>query len=168
LAMPMVNSLGASGYPALQNFLSHMLDKRNRSFLLSSKKMFFVLLAALAVEMLEEVFWRKGWNCGQMNDSCNIYATYSFYLIWQTLSHDQAEKNIIAFSVLWNLLPLWKINNVVQHFIGRAYIVALYIIDREKWNTEVEQNLLLAFWKQQTEEPQRRKLCTRRFFHTLS
>jgi hypothetical protein len=56
LAMPMVNSLGASGYPALQNFLSHMLDKRNRFFLLSSKKMFFVLLAALAVEMLEEVF----------------------------------------------------------------------------------------------------------------
>jgi hypothetical protein len=56
LAMPMVNSLGASGYPALQNFLSHILDKRNRYFLLESKKMFFVLLAALAVEMLEEVF----------------------------------------------------------------------------------------------------------------
>jgi hypothetical protein len=55
MAMPMVNSLGASGYPALQNFLSHILDKRNRFFLLSSK-MFFVLLAALAVEMLEEVF----------------------------------------------------------------------------------------------------------------
>ena len=53
----MVNSLGASGYPALQNFLSHILDKRNRFFLLSSKKMFFVLMAALAVEMLEEVFW---------------------------------------------------------------------------------------------------------------
>jgi hypothetical protein len=57
LAMPMVNSLGASGYPAVQNFLSHILDERNRFFLLSdSKKMFFVLLAALAVEMLEEVF----------------------------------------------------------------------------------------------------------------
>jgi hypothetical protein len=56
LAMPMVNSLGASGYPALQNFLSHMLDKRSRFFLLSSKKTFFILLAALAVEMLEEVF----------------------------------------------------------------------------------------------------------------
>ncbi len=56
LAMPMVNSLGASGYPALQNFLSHILDKRNRYLLLESKKMFFVLLAALAVEMLEEVF----------------------------------------------------------------------------------------------------------------
>lgn len=54
--MPIVNSLGASGYPALQNFLSHTLDKRNRFFLLSSKKIFFVLLAALAVEMLEEVF----------------------------------------------------------------------------------------------------------------
>jgi hypothetical protein len=52
----MVNSLGASGYPALQNFLSHVLDETNRSFLLSSKKTFFVLLAALAVEMLEEVF----------------------------------------------------------------------------------------------------------------
>lgn len=56
LAMPMINSLGASGYPALQSFLSHILDKRNRFFLLSSKKMFFVLLAALTVEMLEEVF----------------------------------------------------------------------------------------------------------------
>ncbi len=55
-AMPMINSLGASGYPALQSFLSHILDKRNRFFLLSSKKMFFVLLAALTVEMLEEVF----------------------------------------------------------------------------------------------------------------
>jgi len=56
LAMPMVNSLGASGYPALQNFLSHILDKRNRFFLLSSKKMFLVLLAALTMEMLEEAF----------------------------------------------------------------------------------------------------------------
>jgi hypothetical protein len=56
LAMPMVDSLGASGYPALQTFLSHILDNRKRSFLLSSKKMFFVLLAATTVEMLEEVF----------------------------------------------------------------------------------------------------------------
>jgi hypothetical protein len=56
LAMPMVDSLGASGYPALQTFLSHILDNRNRSFLLASKKMFFVLLAAMTVEMLEEVF----------------------------------------------------------------------------------------------------------------
>lgn len=56
LAMPMVNSLGPSGYPALQNFLSHILDKKSRFFLFSSKKIFFVLLAALAVEMLEEVF----------------------------------------------------------------------------------------------------------------
>jgi hypothetical protein len=56
LARPMIDSLGASGYPALQTFLSHILDNRNRSFLLSSKKMFFVLLAAMTVEMLEEVF----------------------------------------------------------------------------------------------------------------
>jgi len=56
LAMPMVNSLGASGYPALQTFLSHVLDKKNRFFLHSSKKMFIVLLAAMAVEMIEEVF----------------------------------------------------------------------------------------------------------------
>lgn len=54
--MPTVNSLGASGYPALQTFLSHMLDGKSRFFLFSSKKMFFVLLAALAIEMLEEVF----------------------------------------------------------------------------------------------------------------
>ena len=55
LAMPMINSLGASGYPALQTFLSHIFDKKNRFFLFSSKKMFFVLLAAMTVEMLEEV-----------------------------------------------------------------------------------------------------------------
>ncbi len=54
--MPIVNSLGASGYPALQTFLSHVLDRKNRFFLLSSKKMFFVLLTAAMVEMLEEVF----------------------------------------------------------------------------------------------------------------
>ena len=56
LAMPVVNSLGASGYPALQTFLSHVLDSKNRSFLRSSKKVLFVLLAAVAAEMLEEVF----------------------------------------------------------------------------------------------------------------
>jgi hypothetical protein len=56
LAMPIVNSLGASGYPALQTFLSHILDSKNRFFLLSSKKMFLVLLTAATVEMLEEVF----------------------------------------------------------------------------------------------------------------
>lgn len=56
LAMPMVNSLGASGYPALQTFLSHVLDRKNRFFLLASKKMFLVLLAAATAEMLEEVF----------------------------------------------------------------------------------------------------------------
>jgi hypothetical protein len=58
LAMPIVNSLGASGYPALQTFLSYILDNgKNRFFVLSGKKkMFFVLLAAVTVEMLEEVF----------------------------------------------------------------------------------------------------------------
>ena len=55
MATPVVNSLGASGYPALQNFLSHILDKRRRFLLYSSKKMFLVLMAAIAVEMLEEV-----------------------------------------------------------------------------------------------------------------
>jgi hypothetical protein len=54
--MPIVNSLGASGYPALQTFLSHILDSKNRFFLLSSNKIFFVLLAAATAEMLEEVF----------------------------------------------------------------------------------------------------------------
>ena len=54
LAMPIVNSLGASGYPALQTFLSHILDK-NRLFY-SGKKLFFILLAAVTFEMLEEVF----------------------------------------------------------------------------------------------------------------
>jgi hypothetical protein len=55
LATPIVNALGASGYPALQTFLSQILDSKNRFFLLSSK-MFFVLLAAATAEMLEEVF----------------------------------------------------------------------------------------------------------------
>ena len=54
--MPIVNSLGASGYPALQTFLFHVLDRKNRFFLLSSKKIFLVMLAAVAAEMLEEVF----------------------------------------------------------------------------------------------------------------
>jgi hydroxyacyl-ACP dehydratase HTD2-like protein with hotdog domain len=53
MAMPMVNSLGASGYPALQTFLSHILDK-DRLFY-SGKKMFFVLMAAVTFEVLEEV-----------------------------------------------------------------------------------------------------------------
>jgi hypothetical protein len=56
LAMPIVNSLGPSGYPALQTFLSHTLDKKNRFFLLSSRKMFLILLGAMIVEMVEEVF----------------------------------------------------------------------------------------------------------------
>jgi hypothetical protein len=57
LAMPIVNSLGASGYPALQTFLSHILEsKKNRFFLASSKKIFFVLLGAATAEMLEEIF----------------------------------------------------------------------------------------------------------------
>jgi hypothetical protein len=50
--MPIVNSLGASGYPALQTFQSHILDRKNRFFLLSSRKMFFILLSAATVEML--------------------------------------------------------------------------------------------------------------------
>jgi hypothetical protein len=58
LAMPIVNTLGASGYPALQTFLSYILDNsKNRFFVLSGKKkMFFLLLAAATVEMLGEVF----------------------------------------------------------------------------------------------------------------
>ncbi len=56
LAMAIVNSLGASGYPALQTFLSHILNGKNRFFLLSSKKSFFILLAAASFEMLEEIF----------------------------------------------------------------------------------------------------------------
>lgn len=55
MALPLVSSLGASGYPALQNFLTQVLDKRNRFFLFSSKKAFLVLLAALVFEMAEEV-----------------------------------------------------------------------------------------------------------------
>ncbi|MEW6603989.1 MAG: hypothetical protein AB1351_04790 [Thermoproteota archaeon] len=56
LAMPIVNSLGASGYPALQTFLLHVLDRKNRFFLLSSKKTFLLMLSAVVVELLEEVF----------------------------------------------------------------------------------------------------------------
>jgi hypothetical protein len=55
LAMPIVNSLGASGYPALQTFLSHILDNKNRFFLFSSRKLFIVLMASVMVEMMEEV-----------------------------------------------------------------------------------------------------------------
>lgn len=55
MALPLVNSLGASGYPALQNFLTQILDKRNRFFLFSSKKAFLVLITALVFEMAEEV-----------------------------------------------------------------------------------------------------------------
>ena len=55
LATPVVNSLGASGYPALQNFLSQILDKKTRAYLLSSRKLFFILLAATVFEMVEEV-----------------------------------------------------------------------------------------------------------------
>jgi hydroxyacyl-ACP dehydratase HTD2-like protein with hotdog domain len=49
--MPIVSSLGASGYPALYTFLSHILDK-NRLFY-SGKKLLFILLAAVTFEMLE-------------------------------------------------------------------------------------------------------------------
>ena len=61
--MPMVNSLGVSGYPALQNFLSHILDKRHRFFLLFSKKFFF-LLAALTVEMFRGSILRENLTRG--------------------------------------------------------------------------------------------------------
>jgi hypothetical protein len=61
LAMPIVNSLGISGYPVLQTFLSYILDRKNRLLLLSSKKVFFILLAAASVEMLEELF-EKRWQ----------------------------------------------------------------------------------------------------------
>lgn len=54
LAVPIVHSLGASGYPALQSFLSHILDKNRLIF--SGKKVFFILLAAVTLEMLEELF----------------------------------------------------------------------------------------------------------------
>jgi hypothetical protein len=56
LAMPILDSLGVSGYPALQTFLSHILDSKNRFFLRSSKKIFPILFAAATVEMLEEIF----------------------------------------------------------------------------------------------------------------
>jgi hypothetical protein len=56
LAMPIINSLGASGYPALQTLLSQILDSKYRSLLVASKKMFVVLLSAAMAEMLEEVF----------------------------------------------------------------------------------------------------------------
>ena len=51
-AMPIVNARGSSGYPALQNFLLQILDK-NRHFS-SGKRIFFILLAAVTFEMLEE------------------------------------------------------------------------------------------------------------------
>jgi hydroxyacyl-ACP dehydratase HTD2-like protein with hotdog domain len=50
--MPIVCSLGPSGYPALQNFLLHVLDK-NRMFS-SGKRMFLVFFAAVTFELLEE------------------------------------------------------------------------------------------------------------------
>ena len=56
LALPIVNSLGASGYPALQTFLSYILDRKNRFFLLSCDKIFFILLAGASAEILEEIF----------------------------------------------------------------------------------------------------------------
>jgi hypothetical protein len=58
LAMPIVNTLGASGYPALQTLLSYVIDNSKNRFLVLSgkKKMFFLLLAAATLEMLGEVF----------------------------------------------------------------------------------------------------------------
>ena len=54
-----VNSLGASACPALQTFLSHILDRKNRFFLLSCEKIFFFRVAAASAEMLEEIFQKK-------------------------------------------------------------------------------------------------------------
>jgi hypothetical protein len=54
-----VNSLGASACPALHTFLSHILDRKNRFFLLSCEKIFFILLAAASAEMLEEIFQKR-------------------------------------------------------------------------------------------------------------
>jgi hypothetical protein len=34
---PIVNSLGASGYPALQTFLSNIWDRKNRLFFLAAR-----------------------------------------------------------------------------------------------------------------------------------
>jgi hypothetical protein len=56
LAIPIINSLGASGYPALQALLSHILDSKYRSLAVASKKMFLVLLSAAMAELVEEVF----------------------------------------------------------------------------------------------------------------
>lgn len=56
LALPIVSSLGASGYPALQTFLSHILDNNKKFLLVTDKKrVFFILLAAAIVEIIGEV-----------------------------------------------------------------------------------------------------------------
>jgi len=52
MATPIVNSLGPSGYPALQTFLHYVLNKK----VFSGKKTFFILLTAVCVEMMGEVF----------------------------------------------------------------------------------------------------------------
>ena len=54
MAVPIVDSLGASGYPALQTFLSHILDSKSRALLLSSKRFFLILMAMATLEMVEE------------------------------------------------------------------------------------------------------------------
>ena len=56
MAMPVVNTLGPSGYPALQTFLCHIIERRNGSFAFQSKKAFAVLLAAVIIEIVEELF----------------------------------------------------------------------------------------------------------------
>jgi len=52
--MPLINTLGASGYPALQAFLSHVLASKKRLFLRPGRKFFLILLAAVMVEMVQE------------------------------------------------------------------------------------------------------------------
>ena len=55
MEMPIANSLGASGYPALQT-LYNILNRKSRFFLFSSGKFYVVLATAAMVEMLEELF----------------------------------------------------------------------------------------------------------------
>jgi hypothetical protein len=56
MAIPMINILGPSGYPALQTLLYHAIGKSDGLLLFQNKKSFLVLLAAAAVEILAELF----------------------------------------------------------------------------------------------------------------
>ncbi|MEO9319126.1 MAG: hypothetical protein ABI361_00470 [Nitrososphaera sp.] len=55
MALPVINVLGTSGYPALHTFLSQMLDRSHRFSLFRSRKSLFLMLAAVAAEVLEEL-----------------------------------------------------------------------------------------------------------------